>query len=319
MEKYAPAVYRTLNGVFCVYKPLGFSMKAACVSLQVKLARELNAMKTRPVRDRVLIHEENLHTGLPVTTVVPDLSDHPLVLGPRYLHSDFSVNYVHGLDKHSTGVVVMAIGEGCKYLRNIARSRYIRTYHVKGQLGIATQDYMPTGRIIQRMTYDHVTHGKIDRVVAAMQASHQKYMFEASGIPRYSQEAYELASRGLVRPDVQQAGPVVFGMKCIHFEPPEFVLEIHSANENCIYLRRIVHLLAAEMKTGAVCTQVRRIRYGRFTLAHALLQKHWKSEHILDSIENCRDLLQQNILLKDPYSKEVKVFDEGEAEDLETK
>ena len=35
-------------------------------------------MKTRPLQGRVLIHEENLHTGLPVTTVVPDLSDHRL-------------------------------------------------------------------------------------------------------------------------------------------------------------------------------------------------------------------------------------------------
>ena len=46
-----------------------------CLMLYVT---ELNAMKTRPVRERVLIHEENLHSGLPITTTAPDLSDHPL-------------------------------------------------------------------------------------------------------------------------------------------------------------------------------------------------------------------------------------------------
>ncbi|KAK2168049.1 hypothetical protein LSH36_21g10037 [Paralvinella palmiformis] len=294
MDKYAPTVYRTLNGVFSVYKPFGFTMKESCVSLQVKLAKELNTMKTRPVRERVLIHEENLHSGLPITTTAPDLSDHPLV---------------------------MAIGEGRRYLKGIARSRYIRTYHVTGQLGIATQDFTPTGRIIQQMTYDHVTHGKMDRVIAAMQASHQKFMFEATGLSRDSQEAYEIASHGLIRPDIKQAGPVVFGMKCIHFEPPEFILEIHSVNEDCTYLRRIVHLLAAGMKTGAVCTQIRRIRYGKFTLAHALLQKHWKSEHILDCIENCRSLVDWNNLSRDLQSNEVNfIKDKGDNEtDLEKK
>ena len=39
MDKYAPTVYRTLNGVFSVYKPFGFTMKESCVSLQVKLAK----------------------------------------------------------------------------------------------------------------------------------------------------------------------------------------------------------------------------------------------------------------------------------------
>ena len=99
------------------------------------------------------------------------------------------------------------------------------------------------------------------------------------------------------------------------------VSEIHSVNEDCTYLRRIVHLLAAGMKTGAVCTQIRRIRYGKFTLAHALLQKHWKSEHILDCIENCRSLVDWNNLSRDLQSNEVNfIKDKGDNEtDLEKK
>jgi hypothetical protein len=39
---------------------------------------DLNAMKTRAIRERVIIHEDNFNTNLPVTTTVPDLADDPL-------------------------------------------------------------------------------------------------------------------------------------------------------------------------------------------------------------------------------------------------
>lgn len=35
-------------------------------------------MPGRPLKERVVYHEDNLDTDLPVVTTVPDLSDHPL-------------------------------------------------------------------------------------------------------------------------------------------------------------------------------------------------------------------------------------------------
>ena len=40
-----------------------------------------------------------------------------------------------------------------------------------------------------------------------------------------SQTAYELASRGLLRPG-GTSPPLIYGIKCIHFEPPDFTLGI---------------------------------------------------------------------------------------------
>ena len=39
-----------------------------------------------------------------------------------------------------------------------------------------------------------------------------------------SQEAYEMAKTGLIRPKNIEAGPVIYGMKCIEFNPPDFTL-----------------------------------------------------------------------------------------------
>ena len=39
-----------------------------------------------------------------------------------------------------------------------------------------------------------------------------------------SQEAYEMAKTGLIRPKNTESGPVIYGMKCIEFNPPDFSL-----------------------------------------------------------------------------------------------
>lgn len=49
----------------------------------------------------------------------------------------------------------------------------------------------------------------------------------AAGVNMESQEAYELAQKGLLRPVAKEAGQVVYGMRCINFKPPNFTLGGH--------------------------------------------------------------------------------------------
>lgn len=50
-------------------------------------------------------------------------------------------------------------------------------------------------------------------------------------------------------------------------------------------LRRLVHEIGLELKTTAVCSQVRRTRDGFFTLDDALLRTHWDLHSIEDAIQ----------------------------------
>ena len=50
------------------------------------------------------------------------------------------------------------------------------------------------------------------------------------------------------------------------------------------HLRRLVHEIGLELKTTAVCTQVRRTRDGFFTLDDALLRTQWDLHSIQDAI-----------------------------------
>lgn len=44
-----------------------------------------------------------------------------------------------------------------------------------------------------------------------------------SGVHMESQTAYELACEGLIRPSNSKL-PVIYGIKCVHFSPPNFTL-----------------------------------------------------------------------------------------------
>ncbi len=58
-----------------------------------------------------------------------------------------------------------------------------------------------------------------------------------------------------------------------------------------MYLSNLIHLMGLSMKSTAACTQVRRIRYGTFTLEHALVRDTWDCENIIDNIRTCRTML----------------------------
>lgn len=52
-------------------------------------------------------------------------------------------------------------------------------------------------------------------------------LFSQSGVDIQSQTAYELAVQGLIKPANSKI-PILYGIKCIHFEPPNFTIGMCS-------------------------------------------------------------------------------------------
>ncbi|GFO21169.1 tRNA pseudouridine synthase b [Plakobranchus ocellatus] len=295
---WAPSAYRLLDGLFCIYKPVGVPVHKVIHSLKVNLCRDLNALPCyeheivlgqQPVMENLSTKSLSLRTD---TSAVTDWSEHRLVLGDRYEDSDFNIHFVDGLSKNSTGVLVMSVGRfGRQSLEMVAMSKFLRVYHVKGQLGYATDDFTPTGHFLERTSFKHVSHSKLSRLCAAAQAAHTRQMYSLHGVNPDSQAAYEMAAKGIIRPRERRTMPVLYSVKCIDFQPPNFTLEIHSINETCTYLRQLVHDLALKLKSTAVCTGIRRLRYGHFDIDRALLRQHWHLDQIVDNIHGNMDLL----------------------------
>ncbi|KAK7095037.1 pseudouridylate synthase TRUB2, mitochondrial-like [Littorina saxatilis] len=289
--EWAPAAFRRLNGLLCVYKPADVSVVPVLRKIQFNLAKELNALPCYKVESEMRKANPNTDFTAPMVldTSVPvpaeDLMEHRLVLGQRYLPEDIKLSHIHSLSRFSSGVLLIGVGRGIRKVDLLSSSKFLRVYHVKGRFGMATSDFTPSGKIIERTSYRHIHPIKLDKVLASVQSSHLRNMFHYAGVDPHSQAAYELAAQGLVRPQDSHTPPMIYRVKCIDFQPPDFTLEIHAINEFCDYFMRMIHDIGLQLRSTAVCTGIRRLRYGHFDVSHALLRQQWNFEDILDNMK----------------------------------
>ncbi|XP_027585775.1 mitochondrial mRNA pseudouridine synthase TRUB2 [Pipra filicauda] len=278
-------------GLFAVYKPAGVAWCRVREAVETRLLRELNAAPRRAPRQQIRF----LPTPAPapsgggalelVPTRVPVLADHPLVQGPRFRR--LKIGAGHRLDVKASGVFVLGIGHGNKLLTDLYNCHLTKVYTVGGLFGKATDDFSDTGKLIEKTTFDHITREKLERILAVIQGTNHKALLMYSNIDMKTQEAYELAVKGLIRP-MDKSPPIITAIRCLQFALPEFQLEIHCLHETQQYLRKVVHEIGLELKSSAVCTQVRRTRDGVFTLDDALPRTQWDLRSIQDAIRNCR-------------------------------
>ncbi|XP_054271967.1 pseudouridylate synthase TRUB2, mitochondrial [Macrosteles quadrilineatus] len=300
--KDAPTLFRLLNGVVCVFKPSGIPEGAVKYSLLTKLCNELNQVECRPPKEIVTIAGDT--TKEMRVTVSPSYADHPLVVGPRYQEKDFRCQWPLPLGVHTSGVLLLGLNQGVRIVRALEHAHQIRTFHVTGQLGRATDTYFTDGKVVERSKFKHVSRERMDKLLASIQAAHQRTMFELSGVDIQSQDAYELAVKGMIRPADPNV-PMIYGIKCVEFNPPDFTLEIHSTNESEIYLKKLINAIGIKLHTAAVCSGLRCIRHSYFTVQNALLRKHWTLQHVIDNLQENDKLIRANpdrgnILLNKP-------------------
>ncbi|XP_063000653.1 pseudouridylate synthase TRUB2, mitochondrial isoform X1 [Elgaria multicarinata webbii] len=284
------AARAALQGLFAVYKPPGVPWSLVRDTVETQLLKDLNLLERPAPRQRIRFLPSTVEgkDGKELTmtvTQVPVLADHPLVSGPVFTH--LKIGAGHRLDTKSSGVFLLGAGYGNKLLTDWYNAHLTRTYTVRGLFGKATDDFSDTGKLIEKTTFDHITREQLDRILSVIQGSNQKSLLQYANLDLKTQEAYEMAVKGLIRP-MEKSPPLITGVRCLQFAPPEFQLEIHCLHETQQYLRKIVHEIGLELKSSAVCTQVRRIRDGVFILDDALLRTQWNLPNIQNAILKSR-------------------------------
>uniref|UniRef100_A0A674NIM6 TruB pseudouridine (psi) synthase family member 2 n=1 Tax=Takifugu rubripes TaxID=31033 RepID=A0A674NIM6_TAKRU len=281
------AVGRQHKGIFSVYKPSGVHWKLVRDTIETNIRNDLNATPSQPLPHKICFlnapgSETEASRGLALRTVsLPVLSKHPLVTGPEVQFMKVGVG--HRLDVASSGVLTLAVGNGNRALGDLYSAQVTSEYTLEGEFGTATADFSHTGKVVERSTYDHITQDKLERVLAMLEGANQKALLMYSNVDMKSQDAYEMAARGLLGPD-GKSPPILKGLRCIHFQPPNFTLEVQCLNDTQKYLRRIVHEIGLELRSTAVCKGVRRTRDGPFTLKDALVHQQWTAADIMQAV-----------------------------------
>lgn len=307
---YAPDIFRALNGLLLVYKPPRLSKRELISELRERITDQLHHYEPRPIEKRIVI--EGSVDSEKQMIEKPNLADHPLVVGPRYLPWDLSMSFATPcLEYRSSGLDVIMVGTANKYLRHRLRSnKLVSIYHITGRFGHVTDTFFYDGKVTDKATYDHIRPGKIDAVLARIEASQHDRVYDAASVPLNSQEAYELATQWPSRPPKMARWPVIYRIRCIHFKLPIFKLEVTILNENERMLAQIPHDVAQMLRSAAYTETIRRVKYGPFDVNDSLTDKDWNLESFIKQFSSYHLNYQKLYDMINAYSKSLSIRSE---------
>jgi tRNA U55 pseudouridine synthase TruB len=278
---YAPDIYRALNGILLVCKPPRLRTKDLIIELRARITDSLNQYEPRPIEKRIVIEgefdsEKNI-------VEKPNLADHPLVVGPRYLPWDLAMAAAQPhLGYRSSGLDVIMMGSANRYFRKkLLSHKLVSIYHITGRFGYMTNTCFYDGKITDKSNYGHIRSGKMDAVLSRIQTSQHDRIFDAAAVSIDSQEAYELAKEWPSRPPKMAKWPVIYRIRCIHLDLPVFKLEVTIVNEDEKTLAQIPHDVAQLLKTSAYTESIRRVKFGPFDINDSLTDKDWDLQSII--------------------------------------
>lgn len=269
-SNYAPDIYRALDGLLLVYKPVRMGSMELVQTLKERLSEKLNSFETREISKKLVIlggidEEKRI-------VQVPNLADHPLVVGPRYVPWEIKIGRPIPLGYLSSGLQVLTFGRANKYfLSRLMSTRLINVYQLTGKFGYITDNFFYNGKIQDKTTYKHVRHEKLDAALARIESSQQHRLFDSANVKLDSDEAYELAKSWPSRPPSMANWPVIYRLRCTHLNLPEFKIEVTCTNENTLFLSQLVHEVGLMLKTGAYTDSIKRIKLGPWDIKDSLL------------------------------------------------
>jgi len=316
----ARVAWKLLNGITCIYKQQSVTLGNTLKIFRTKLCQDLNSMERIPQRSIVDVRrraegecDTTTQKDSSLVAEIPDgrgtiqiltrksYADHPLIVGPGYVPEDIKLFYASLLGKESSGLAILGVNrKGVSDAQLIRHNKWLSTYSVHGELGKLTNTSFHTGKLLEKAKFHKIEKHMIDKILGKVQATHQRMAFDAVGVPMSSDRAFELASKGLVRPQTESA-PIVYSTKCVKFKPPHFELEISAINATEEFLWQFVHELGLRLHSGAVCTKVICTKIGPFDLDLALLPKHWDLECVIDNMNQTSKILKGiNLTERDP-------------------
>jgi len=221
---------------------------------------------------------------------------------------------------YASGIMVGLIGPAAGLFRVFKANQFPKIYEIKGQcdnlvyylmnlidslgqFGLASRTFRDDGKIFMKATYKHIKREYYERILSKIEAAQRGEMFKMAGIDLRSEEAHKVASGAMALPPTTQTKPIIYAVRSVHFELPDFTIQVQCINEQEEFLAELINEIGLAVKSVALCTGIRCIQYGPFTVEHALLDKHWTLENIIENIHYCKDIVNKHRILERPHKK----------------
>jgi len=199
------------------------------------------------------IHKPSGKTSYDVVAVVKRLS------GVR------RVGHAGTLDPAATGVLPVCLGRGTRVIEFLAEAS--KTYRARITLGVETDTYDATGRIVREADPSGITLAHIEPALVPFRGFIEQVPPLYSAVKHRGKRLYELARAG-IEVERRSRPAVIHRLEVLDWQPPVLTVEVECGKGT--YLRSLAHDLGQSLGCGAMLQDLVRTRYGPFPIESAV-------------------------------------------------
>jgi tRNA pseudouridine55 synthase len=235
----------------------------------------------------------------------------------KRLSGEQRVGHAGTLDPSATGVLPICLGNGTRVVEFLMDST--KAYQAEIELGVTTDTYDASGRIIQKGDYSGISQGELETTLSSFSGLIHQVPPAYSAVKNQGKPLYKLARAGI---EVKRnSRPVtIHNIKLIDWKPPLVTIEVVCGKGT--YIRSLAYDLGQVLGCGAHLKSLVRLRYGLFDIRDSIslpqledafhhnywhqylypidsVLLHWKamvvSDEIRQDIKNGRSLVIEDI------------------------
>ena len=181
------------------------------------------------------------------------------------------VGHAGTLDPLATGVLIILLGQATKRSQELTGCD--KEYGGVFEFGIETDSYDITGKVIRKTDWQHITEENLRKVFQSFEGVLEQIPPMVSAVKHQGVRLYRLARAGkeVERP---KRTVTVHQLKIESIQLPK--VHFFARVSKGTYLRTLVHDLGQKLGTGAVLTDLRRLKSGEFDLHEAVRSEELK-------------------------------------------
>lgn len=188
-----------------------------------------------------------------------------LVAIVKRLTGERRVGHAGTLDPTATGVLPICLGQGTRVVEFLLEAS--KTYRAEIELGVSTDTYDASGRVIQRGDPSGISQEQLASALASFRGVIQQIPPMYSAVKYQGKPLYELARAGIT---VERRSRLtkIHSLELVDWQPPVAIIEVVCGKG--IYIRSLAYDLGQALGCGAYLKSLIRLRCGFFDIRDAL-------------------------------------------------
>lgn len=200
------------------------------------------------------------------------MTSHDVVAVLRKITHIKQIGHTGTLDPLATGVLPIAISKASRLIEYLNEDK---AYIAKLQFGFISDTYDSEGNI-EKYSDKKVKQEELIQKIEKFKGTIEQIPPAHSAVHYNGKRLYELARKGIIPDDIPKRNVTISKLEVMEFDEEKQTATIEIACSKGTYIRSIINDLGLELSTGAIMTDLTRIKSGLFNIDTAVNLKDLK-------------------------------------------